>query len=135
MGIRNIVWTAADRVKWLALVGVIAAAACSGKASDPTDILAPSQGFLRPETFSLSGTVLTAGDEGAVPVEGARVEISSGEVFETYTDAEGRYTFGNIARTSWRLLVQKEGYADSLTEVDLSSGPANVDVMLEPMAQ
>jgi hypothetical protein len=123
-------------VKWLALVSIVAAtaAACGSKTTGPSSILGPSQEFLRPAIFSLSGTVLTAGEEGSVPVEGARVEISGDDVFETYTDAEGRYRFAQLERATWRILVQKEGYADSITEIELS-GATTVDIMLEHMEQ
>jgi hypothetical protein len=130
MGISNIVWTA-DRVKWLALVGIVAvtAAAC-GKS--PT---APTPGPVPPAatTYSLSGAVLTAGEDGAVPIEGARVAISrEADTFEAVTGADGRYEFSNLAAGFWTILVQKEGYADATAEVELSDS-TSVDFMLEPM--
>jgi hypothetical protein len=139
MEAHNIVWTAADRVKWLVLVGIVAAAtaACGKATTGTTSLLGPSQEFLRPAalSYSLSGTVLTGGEDGAVPVEGARVEIASeSESFETVTGEDGRYEFAELPSGWWTILVQKDGYADASAEVELTDS-TSIDIMLAPMEQ
>jgi carboxypeptidase family protein len=152
METHNIVWTAADRVKWLVLVGIVAAttAACGKATTGTTSLLGPSQEFVRPASlsYSLSGTILTSSEEGSVPVGGARVEIarrssapqmapsfppdSDSDVLEAVTDENGRYEFADLPSGRWAILVQKDGYAAASAEVELTDS-TSIDIMLEPM--
>jgi hypothetical protein len=129
MSIHNIVWTA-GRSKWIALAGILAITAACSKSTGP---VAPTAPYVPPAVgYSLYGTVLTTGEEGAAPIRSARVEISSGEqAFEALTDAEGWYQFSNLSAGTWIVLVQKEGFADARAEVELSDS-TSMDFMLEP---
>jgi hypothetical protein len=133
MTTRNIVWVTGDRLRVLALIGAVAVATgCNGpsRAASP---LAPSH-LAPPAVHSLTGTVFAAMDEGALPMEGARVEITNDRArFVATTDEDGRYGFADLEAGWWAIIVEKDGYRSRSAEIELTDS-TNLDFLLEPDA-
>jgi hypothetical protein len=87
-------------------------------------------------TYSLSGSVSGPGDSGAVPLEGVNVSASDGtNELTTTTDANGMFSFSNVAAGDWTLHFTKTGYIDETTQVTLASDmSANYSLNPDPAA-
>ncbi len=79
-------------------------------------------------TGVLSGRVV---DAKGNPVANATVSISGGNYYTTKTDADGRYSFATVARTSqYRVGVQADGFVSIEPFVDNGAG-----LLLSPQSQ
>lgn len=133
MTTHNIVWVVGGKLRVLALVGAVAAAAGCNGGSGETTLLDPSP-LRPPAVHSVTGTVYAAMEEGALPVEGAHVAIANESAgYEATTDADGRYGFA-LPAGRWMVVVEKEGFAAASAELDLTDS-TNLDFLLEPDAQ
>ncbi len=85
------------------------------------------------EGVPIEGRVL--GPDGE-PVAGAKVALlwdknEAGEAYKTTTDAQGRYRFPHARPVAQAALIQAEGFAPGLTELEARPG-ASLEARLEP---
>lgn len=87
------------------------------------DVLTPKA----PAGAVVSGTV-SGSDQGIVP--GASVVIDGPEQREARTDADGRFTFTNVPRGRYRLVVTAEPYQPLDRNMDVGDASVSVDIVL-----
>jgi iron complex outermembrane receptor protein len=75
----------------------------------------------------VSGTV-TGTDQGFLT--GAVVAIDGSLHRETKTDADGRFTFADVPRGRYRIVVSAEGYLPLDQPLDVGDASVSVDIVL-----
>jgi hypothetical protein len=87
---------------------------------------------LRSPALHAAGTVVTGTVSGSDQgfLTGARVVVEASQRREATTDADGRFTFADIAPGRYRLLVTAEGYLPLDRPMDVGTASVSMDIVL-----
>jgi uncharacterized surface anchored protein len=101
--------------------------------AEPVSLAADREVVLDLETVVVSGQVVDAADGSPIP--GAWIRLERDGAADpmspaTQSDAQGRFRFARVARGSYRLTAQKEGYAAAATSLSASSPREMADMAL-----
>lgn len=107
----------------------MALAGCAG--GDATETIPTGTPQADDETGAIAGVVMNA---ELLPIEGADVALREGANV-TKTDANGNFTFNDLAPGQHTVIVQKLGFESVAKNVDVVIGEVtNVEVTLQPIA-
>jgi carboxypeptidase family protein/tetratricopeptide repeat protein len=90
----------------------------------PSTEIGGGVGVGRRGRFTISGTVREA--EGQRPLDSIQVQLlprSSGAAVSTFTNATGSFTFSDVPRGTYSLVVEAVGYETIREEIDLNTQP------------
>lgn len=109
-------------------------AACSKSPTQPSTLPVPEPTPSSSTSFVVSGTVLSAGQEGDPPIEGAQVSVGddAGAFTSTTTDSEGRFSLPDLPAATWQLSISKDGYQATSMMIEVTADMA-VEVQLSPL--
>lgn len=110
---------------------MMALAGCVGGDGDVADTTPSQTPEASDDTGAIAGVVLNA---ELLPIEGADVALQE-LTNVTKTDANGNFTFNDLAPGEYTLVVQRLGFESVAKAIDVTLGEiTNVEVILEPIA-
>jgi hypothetical protein len=84
-------------------------------------------------TFTITGTVAQTAPTAHRTIEGAQVTLSTG--LQTTTNAQGVFTFANVANGSYLLTAQAADHQEQTLPVTVAGANLNVQVNLSPASR